>query len=61
MEEEFQPRLSLMASLTFSALDKAARDPNCWREPEVHEAILISGLSVLVAATQILDKDLGLL
>ena len=47
-----------MARLTLSALERASQDPECWREPVVHRALLVSGLSVLTAATRHLQDDL---
>ncbi|MCP9891847.1 hypothetical protein KBY57_12410 [Cyanobium sp. Aljojuca 7D2] len=48
-----------MARLTLSALDRASADPAIWREPDVHRAVLISGLTVLVSALAQLQDDLG--
>jgi hypothetical protein len=48
-----------MARLTLSALDRASADPAIWRAPEVHRAVLISGLTVLVSALARLQDDLG--
>ena len=48
----------VMARLTLSALERASQDPDCWREPVVHRALLVSGLSVLTAATRYLQDDL---
>ena len=54
------PRPStVMARLTLSALERASRDPSIWREPEVHRAVLISGLTVLVSSLAQLQQDLG--
>ena len=47
-----------MASLKLSAQERASQDPDCWREPVVHRALLVSGLSVLTAATRHLQDDL---
>ena len=49
---------AVMARLTLSALERASRDPSCWREPTVHRALLVSGLSVLTEATRRLQHDL---
>ena len=49
----------VMARLTLSALERASQDPDCWRDPLVHRALLISGLSVLTDATRRLNEDLG--
>ena len=55
-----QPRPSgVMARLTLSALERASGDPSIWREPTVHQALLISGLSVLVSGLGLLQQDLG--
>ena len=48
----------VMARLTLSALERASQDPDCWREPVVHRALLVSGLSVLTAATRHLQDEL---
>ena len=47
-----------MARLTLSALDRASQDPSCWSDPIVHRALLVSGLSVLIAASGLLRDDL---
>ena len=52
---------AVMARLTLSALERASRDPSCWREPTVHRALLVSGLSVLTGATRPLQHDLELM
>ena len=48
----------LMARLTLSALERASADPALWREPIVHRAVLVSGLSVLVGSLVRLRADL---
>ena len=48
----------VMARLTLSALERASHDPACWRDPLVHRALLVSGLSVLTAGTRLLQDDL---
>ena len=48
----------VMARLTLSALERASQDPSCWRDPLVHRALLVSGLSVLTAATRRMQQDL---
>jgi hypothetical protein len=48
-----------MARLTLSALDRASGSPGFWGEPEVHRALLVSGLSVLVCSLARLQNDLG--
>ena len=55
-----QPRhCGVMARLTLSALERASQDPTIWREPDVHRAVLISGLTVLVSSLSRLREDLG--
>ncbi len=49
----------VMARLTLSALGRASGKPGFWSEPEVHRALLVSGLSVLVCSLARLRKDLG--
>jgi hypothetical protein len=44
--------------LSLSALDQASADPSIWRRAEVHQAVLVSGLTVFVAAISILRRDL---
>ena len=58
MPESDATRSGVMARLTLSALERASQDPECWREPVVHRALLVSGLSVLTAATRHLQDDL---
>ena len=54
------PRSSdVMARLTLSAMDRASSSPGFWGEPEVHRALLVSGLSVLVCSLARLRADLG--
>ncbi|MEA5443031.1 hypothetical protein [Cyanobium gracile] len=54
------PRSSdVMARLTLSAMDRASGSPGFWGEPEVHRALLVSGLSVLVCSLARLRADLG--
>ncbi len=48
---------SLLARLTISAIHKASRNPNCWSEPAVYNALLVSGLSVLLEGIQLLEGD----
>ena len=43
-------RSGLMARLTLSAVEQLTEDPSAWREPVVHRALLVSGLSVLMSA-----------
>jgi len=54
------PRSSdVMARLTLSALERARAEPELWRQPEVHRALLVSGLSLLVSSLARLQADLG--
>jgi hypothetical protein len=39
-------------------MERASRDPACWRDPVVHRTLLVSGLSVLTEATKRLNEDL---
>jgi hypothetical protein len=50
-----------MARLTLSALGRATETPGGWGQPEVHLALLVSGLSVLTQGMWLLrhDPDLG--
>ena len=48
----------LMARLTLSVLERASADPSVWREPIVHRAVLVSGLSVLMGSMVRLRTDL---
>ena len=58
MPETDATQSGVMARLTLSALERASQDHDCWREPVVHRALLVSGLSVLTAATRHLQDDL---
>ncbi|MEB3158809.1 MAG: hypothetical protein VKK03_05040 [Synechococcus sp.] len=58
MSDHSEPRSGVMARLTLSALDRASQDPSCWKDPIVHRALLVSGLSVLTAASGLLNSDL---
>jgi hypothetical protein len=49
----------VMARLTLSALQRAQGQPEIWREPVVHRALLVSGLSLLVSSLERLRADLG--
>jgi len=49
----------VMARLTLSAIERASADPGLWREPDVHRALLVSGLSLLVGGLVQLQSDLG--
>ena len=58
MPETESSHSGVMARLTLSALERASRDPACWKDPVVHRALLVSGLSVLTEATKSLNEDL---
>ena len=58
MPETEATQSGVMARLTLSALERASQEPDCWREPVVHRALLVSGLSVLTAATRHLQDEL---
>jgi len=58
MPETESSHSGVMARLTLSALERASRDPVCWKDPVVHRALLVSGLSVLTEATKRLNEDL---
>ena len=58
MPDDGAPRSGVIARLTLSALDRASQDPSCWKDPIVHRAVLVSGLSVLTAASGLLKSDL---
>ncbi|WP_413442448.1 hypothetical protein [Synechococcus sp. MIT S1220] len=58
MDDSSVSHSAVMARLTLSALKRASQDPSCWREPTVHRALLVSGLSVLTEATRQLKADL---
>ncbi|MEB3332889.1 MAG: hypothetical protein VKI83_10410 [Synechococcaceae cyanobacterium] len=50
------PRSSLvMARLTLSVIERGSDDPGFWRRTEVHRALLVSGLSVLVGLVSLLQ------
>jgi hypothetical protein len=49
----------MMARLTLSAVEQLTEDPSSWREPVVHRALLISGLSVLLSSLAILEAHNG--
>jgi len=48
-----------MARLTLSAIERASGDASLWRQPELHRALLVSGLSLLVGGLSQLQADLG--
>ena len=54
------PRSSdVMARLTLSALERSRHEPGLWCQPEVHRALLVSGLSVLVSSLARVQADLA--
>ena len=52
-------RSEIMARLTLSALERAQAEPQLWREPTVHRAVLVSGLSLLMGALLRLNAELA--
>jgi len=52
------PASELMVRLTLSVLARGAGDRQLWREPLVHRAVLVSGLSLLLAGQRRLLADL---
>jgi len=44
-----------MARLTLSAVEQLVEQPGGWREPMVHRALLVSGLSVLLSSLAVLQ------
>ena len=52
-------RSEIMARLTLSALERALSNPELWREPTVHQAVLVSGLTVLMGAMVRLSSELS--
>jgi hypothetical protein len=48
-----------MARLTLSAVEQLVAEPGGWREPMVHRALLVSGLSVLLSSLAILQDHQG--
>jgi hypothetical protein len=60
MESDRATRSSdMLARLTLSTLERAGQDPDLWAEPELHRALLVSGLSLLVSSLARLQDDLG--
>jgi len=54
------PRSSgVMARLTLSAVEQLVAEPGGWREPMVHRALLVSGLSVLLSSLAVVQDQLG--
>ena len=48
----------LMANLVLSALEKVIKNSSGWKEPVVQKAILLSGMSVLIASIKHIEEDL---
>jgi hypothetical protein len=44
--------------LTLSVLERGGNDRRLWSQPQVHRAVLVTGLSLLVAGQQRLRADL---
>jgi len=54
------PRSSaVLARLTLSAVEQLVAEPGGWREPMVHRALLVSGLSVLLTSLALLQEPRG--
>ena len=47
-----------MADLAISSIAKLSDDYLTWKEPFVHKAILISGLSVFIASIKLLEEHI---
>ena len=45
----------VMARLTLSAVEQLVAEPGGWSEPLVHRALLVSGLSVLLAGLAVVQ------
>jgi len=58
MANSFVSGTGLMAELTISAIYRISENPASWKEPSVHKAILLSGLSLLIAANEVIENDL---
>jgi hypothetical protein len=58
-DQAFAGASGVMLRLTLSTLERAGRDPGLWREAELHRAVLVSGLSVMVNGLALLQRDLG--
>jgi hypothetical protein len=50
---------ALQTRLTLSALERLVAEPGGWREPMVHRALLVSGLSVLLSGLAVLQERRG--
>ncbi len=58
MRNKMENSSSLMARLTLSALERAIKDSSAWQEPVVYRALLVTGLTVLVSANNLLILEL---
>jgi hypothetical protein len=45
-----------MARLSLSAVERLVAKPGGWREPVVHRALLVSGLSVLLTSITLVQN-----
>jgi len=45
----------VLARLTLSAVEQLVAEPDGWREPMVHRALLVSGLSVLLSSLAVVQ------
>jgi hypothetical protein len=45
----------VLARLTLSAVEQLVAEPGGWREPMVHRALLVSGLSVLLSSLAVVQ------
>ena len=59
MLENLDSSSGLLAKLTISALEKATKDPSSWSDPEIHKALIVSGLNLLVASNELILADLN--
>ncbi len=48
----------LLARLTISAIEKAREDPSCWSDPNIHKALIVTGLNLLVSSHKLIIADL---
>ena len=58
MSGDFKTKSGMMARLTISALNQMSDDESNWKEPVVHKAVLISGLSIFIECIQCIEDDL---
>ncbi len=58
MTENFDSSSALLARLTISVIHKARKDPYCWSDPIIHKALIVTGLNLLIASTELLLSDL---